>query len=159
MPRNPFLSARLQLNCRVACAHPNEPSWIDPASHLLEYNRPVRRRFVIALAFLSVALTGGTCEFRAVSNNPIPDEPPEGESNNPDTGLLILVNAGSSNSITDTATIDASIIQTALATSVLSVPSHYLIDAPFGLLLAVGVIYFANRVCAEPVPARADAAV
>lgn len=84
----------------------------------------MRRRFVIALAFLSVALTGGTCEFRAVSNNPIPDEPPEGESNNPETGLLILVNAGASNAITDTATIDASIIQTALATSVLSIPSR-----------------------------------
>ena len=34
---------------------------------------------------------------------------------------------------------------------------HYLIDAPFGLLLAIAVIYLANRVCAASAPAKAAA--
>ena len=83
-----------------------------------------RSTFVISLAFLTVSLTGGSCEFRAVSNNSIPqDPPPEGETGEQRTGLLIGVSAGSSSAIAATsATTNRSTIRTALAASVLSAP-------------------------------------
>ena len=79
---------------------------------------------VIALAFLTVSLTGGSCEFRAVSNNPIPSEPPpEGETRERNTGLLIGVQSGGSDSTTAIAAIQSETIATALTASVLSIPS------------------------------------
>jgi hypothetical protein len=79
---------------------------------------------VIALAFLTVSLTGGSCEFRAVSNNPIPSEsPPEGETRERSTGLLIGVQSGGSDAAAGVATIQSGTIATALTASVLSVPS------------------------------------
>lgn len=97
---------------------------IEPHRPLLEYNAWVRRRLVIALAFLAVALMGGTCEFRAVSHNPISEKPPEGESNEQETGLLVVVRTAGSDAITDDATLEPAIIETALAVSVLSSPSQ-----------------------------------
>lgn len=79
---------------------------------------------VIALAFLTVSLTGGSCEFRAVSNNPIPsDPPPEGETRERNTGLVIGVQSGGSDSTTAVAAIQSETIATALTASVLSIPS------------------------------------
>ena len=79
---------------------------------------------VIALAFLTVSLTGGSCEFRAVSNNPIPSDPPaEGETRERNTGLLIGVQSGGADSTTAAAAIQSETIATALSASVLSIPS------------------------------------
>lgn len=80
---------------------------------------------VIALAFLTVSLTGGSCEFRAVSNNPVPENPPsEGEPDEQQTGLLIGVNVGDPDWFADGSTIQAATIEAALTASVLSVPSQ-----------------------------------
>jgi len=88
------------------------------------YNRPVQHRtFVIALAFLSISLTGGSCEFRAVSNNSIPSEGSENGSSDPDTGLVVVVRNGESSAIDQTARLDRTTIAPALAASVLSVPA------------------------------------
>lgn len=85
----------------------------------------MRRPMVIALAFLTVSLTGGSCEFRAVSNNSVPRDPPlEGEPDEQQTGLLIGVNVGDSDPLTGVPTIQSSTIETALTASVLSVPSQ-----------------------------------
>ncbi len=79
---------------------------------------------VIALAFLTVSLTGGSCEFRAVSNNPIPSDPPaDGETRKRNTGLLIGVQSGGADSTTAAAAIQSETIATALSASVLSIPS------------------------------------
>jgi hypothetical protein len=79
---------------------------------------------VIALVFLTVSLTGGSCEFRTVSNNPIPsDPPPEGETRDRNTGLLIGVQSGGADSTTAAAAIQSETIATALSASVLSIPS------------------------------------
>ena len=80
---------------------------------------------VIALAFLTISLTGGSCEFRAVSNNPIPSDPKR-EDGTPEqrTGLLVDVQVGDdSGSGTSTAAVQSATIATALQVSVLSVPS------------------------------------
>jgi hypothetical protein len=45
---------------------------------------------------LLLALTGGTCEFRASSQQPVHSNPPEGEPAEPDSGLLIDIRAGKS---------------------------------------------------------------
>lgn len=84
----------------------------------------MRRTFVITLALLTVALTGGTCEFRASSHNPIQAKPPEGESNERDPGLLLLIDTGGFDASGGGAAIESAIIKTALAASVLSVPSR-----------------------------------
>jgi hypothetical protein len=90
----------------------------------MPYNPIVRRRpFVIALALLSVSLTGGTCEFRAVSNNSIPSEQPEGEPREPETGLIIVARTGAlTTSTNESPTLDQATIEAALSTSVLSGP-------------------------------------
>jgi len=84
----------------------------------------MRRRMVIALAFLTISLTGGSCEFRAVSNNPIPSDPKR-EDGTPEqrTGLFVGVQVGDSDSGAGTATIQTETIATALEASVLSAPS------------------------------------
>ncbi len=87
------------------------------------YDARMRRRLVIALALLSVALTGGTCEFRASSNHPVQRDPPESESSEPDSGLLVVVQASKSHPPTADSPLRASIVGAALATSVLSMPS------------------------------------
>lgn len=80
---------------------------------------------VIALAFLTVSLTGGSCEFRAVSNNPVPENPPiDGEPDEQQTGLLIGVNVGDSDLLVGGSTIQSATIEAALTASVLSVPSQ-----------------------------------
>jgi len=80
---------------------------------------------VIALAFLTVSLTGGSCEFRAVSNNSIPRDPPiDGEPGEQQTGLLIGVNVGESDFLTGDPTSQSATIEAALTASVLSVPSQ-----------------------------------
>ena len=85
----------------------------------------MRRRMVIALAFLTISLTGGSCEFRAVSNNPIPSDPKREEGTTEQrTGLVVGVQTGNdSGSGTSTAAIQSATIATALQASVLSVPS------------------------------------
>ncbi len=84
----------------------------------------MRRTFVITLALLTVALTGGTCEFRASSHNPIHADPPEAESDERGTGLLLLIDTSGFDASRSGATIESAIIETALAASVLSVPSR-----------------------------------
>lgn len=84
----------------------------------------MRRNFVIALAFLTIALTGGTCEFRATSNNSIASDPRSGDSGEQRTGLVVVVSAGGSDAGGGDATIEPAVIETVLATSVLSLPSR-----------------------------------
>jgi len=81
----------------------------------------VNRRLAIAIALLSLTITGATCEFRAASNTPIRgDTPEEGEKSRTDTGLLVNVSSGRSRTLT-TASIDGSeTVEAALITSVLS---------------------------------------
>lgn len=84
----------------------------------------MRRNFVIALAFLTIALTGGTCEFRATSNNAIASDPRSGDSGEQRTGLVVVVSTGGSDADGGDATIEPAVIETVLATSVLSLPSR-----------------------------------
>ena len=49
---------------------------------------------------LLLALTGGSCEFRASSQHPINSNPPEGESTEPNSGLLVDIRVGESRSLT-----------------------------------------------------------
>jgi hypothetical protein len=98
----------------------------------MPYTPLVRRRpFVLALALLSVSLTGGTCEFRAVSNNSIPSDPGDNEPGEPETGLVLVARTGA---LTATAeenpTLDQATIESALATSVLSIPTFDTTTSP-----------------------------
>ena len=80
---------------------------------------------VIALAFLTISLPGGSCEFRAVSNNPIPSDPKrEDGTTQQRTGLLIDARVGDSSSGTAAAATQSTTIATALEASVLSAPSQ-----------------------------------
>jgi hypothetical protein len=135
--------------------------WIDPHSPLLEYNAQMRRRMVIALAVLTISLTGGSCEFRAASNNPIPgDPPPEGGAIDQKTGLLVDVRVGGSDSGAGTAAIQSPMIATALATSVLSAPSRTpapSVDSAMPVsrseqILGVSTVQAASAPIANPIP-------
>lgn len=83
----------------------------------------MRHRIVIALALLSIALTGAKCEFRAASNNSIQRDPQQGESTEQKSGLLIVARAAESRELTAQSPSRASIVSVALAASVLSKPS------------------------------------
>ena len=80
---------------------------------------------VIALAFLTISLTGGSCEFRAVSNNSIPSDPKrEDGTTEQRTGLVVDVRVGDSGSGTAVAATQSTTIANALKASVLSAPSQ-----------------------------------
>ena len=85
----------------------------------------MRRRFVIAIAFLSVNLVAGSCEFRATSNNPVHPPPPVEPAPTPPTqpgGLLVNISVGDSGAAAQGSFGQASVVEAALATSVLSIP-------------------------------------
>jgi hypothetical protein len=85
----------------------------------------MRRRFVIAIAFLSVNLVAGSCEFRASSNNSAHPPPPVKPAPTPPTqpgGLLVNISVGDSGAAAQGSFGQASIVEAALATSVLSIP-------------------------------------
>ena len=59
------------------------------------------RTYLLALyAPLLLALTGGNCEFRASSQQPVHSNPPEGEPTEPNSGLLIDIRVGESRALT-----------------------------------------------------------
>jgi hypothetical protein len=117
---------------------------------------------VIALAFLTISLTGGSCEFRAVSSNPIPSDPKR-EDGTPEqkTGLFVGVQVGGdSDSGTGTAAIQSATIATALQASVLSLPSDTPAPAPDSAMpalrsdqvLGVSTVQADSTPIANPVP-------
>ena len=84
----------------------------------------MRRRFVIAIAFLSVNLVAGSCEFRATSNNPVHPPPPVEPAPTQPTqsgGLLVNISVGDSGAAAQGSFGETSVVEAALATSVLSI--------------------------------------
>ena len=99
----------------------------------MEYNARMRRRFVIAIAFLSVNLVAGSCEFRATSNNPVHPPPPVEPAPTPPTqqgGLLVNISVGDSGAAAQGSFGQTSAVEAALATSVLSIPEPSPAAAP-----------------------------
>jgi hypothetical protein len=82
----------------------------------------MRRLFVTVLAFLTVAITGGSCEFRASTGTPIQPQPPVIDPQRGDSGLLIVVNTGDAIGAPSSSRTQSSHLSTALAVSVLSAP-------------------------------------
>jgi hypothetical protein len=116
---------------------------------------------VIALAFLTISLTGGSCEFRAVSNNSIPSDPKrEDGTTQQRTGLLVDVRTGESGSGTAVTATQSTMIATALQASVLSAPSRTSVssvDSAMPLsrseqILAVSSVQADSAPIANPIP-------
>ncbi len=84
----------------------------------------MRRTLVLALALLSIALMGGSCEFRASSGTAHPSDPPEIEPPARDSGFLLVIRSGETSSPPNDSTSGSTLIGTALAVSVLSSPSR-----------------------------------
>ncbi len=73
------------------------------------------RTYLLPLyALLLLALTGGTCEFRASSQHPVNSNPPEGESTEPNSGLLVDIRVGESRTLTADSPFRVSVVGAAL---------------------------------------------
>lgn len=98
----------------------------------MAYHPPMRRTLVLALALLSIALMGGSCEFRASSGTAHPSNPPETEPSAQDSGFLLVIRSGETISPSTDTTSGSGLISEALAVSVLSSPSPSQPLAPEG---------------------------
>ena len=96
----------------------------------MAYHPPKRRTLVLALALLSIALMGGSCEFRASSGTA--SNPPETEPSAQDSGFLLVIRSGETISPSTDTTSGSGLISEALAVSVLSSPSPSQPLAPEG---------------------------